>query len=112
MLPFVYKLPCQPRPKSIRKEAYSIGTRSEIIIAPRVIMPPAPNPHRALAAMKVPILVARAHQAVAAAKRAIVPTNSLFRPSESEMRPTRGWKAVEVRRKDVDSHEALLLAWK
>jgi len=79
-------------------------------MAPSVIMPPAPRPQKARAAMKLPMLWARAHQAVAAVKSAMEPTYRPLRPSESDRRPTRGWKAVAVSRKAVLSHEALLLA--
>lgn len=40
------------------------------------------------------------------------PTNKGIRPMVSDRRPSSGWKAVEVRRNDVDSHEAELAAWK
>lgn len=35
-----------------------------------------------------------------------------FRPTVSDILPKRGWKAVDVSRKAVDSHEALFEALK
>ncbi|GAB1214147.1 hypothetical protein ATERTT37_003307 [Aspergillus terreus] len=74
--------------------------------------PPAPSPQQALAAMKLPMLCAVAHHAVVAKNTAIENKYTGLRPKVSEIRPNRGRKAVEVKRKAVDSHEAELEAWK
>lgn len=77
-----------------------------------VNIPPAPNPHTALAAMKLSILCASAHQTVASVNISAETTNGIFRPVTSLTRPKSGWKLVDVRRKDVESHEASFEAWK
>jgi hypothetical protein len=59
---------------------YSIGTRSLVIIVPNAIIPPAPSPQTARAMMKLCMLSARPHHAVAAAKIAIVTTYGGFLP--------------------------------
>lgn len=69
-------------------------------------IPPAPSPHTALAATILSILPATAHQIVLTIKTHNENKNGLFRPIQSETRPKRGCSDVEVRRKDVESHEA------
>jgi hypothetical protein len=94
------------------RRTYSIGTKSLVKMAPSVMAPPAPSPQTALAATKLPILPARAHHAVAAAKTSRLATKRGLRPTASESRPRRGWEAVVVRRKAVESQEAALAAAK
>lgn len=77
-----------------------------------VNIPPAPNPHTALAAMKLSMLSASAHQTVARVKISAETTKGSLRPVTSLMRPKSGWKLVDVRRNDVDNHEASFAAWK
>jgi hypothetical protein len=71
-----------------------------------VMTPPAPIPQKARPRIKLSMLFARAHHVVAAAKMPRAPTKSGFRPRASESRPSKGWKADEVRRKAVESHDA------
>lgn len=80
------------------------------MILPNVIAPPAPNPHSALPTIKLSMLPAAAHHAVASANTALHPRKSGLRPTASDRRPSSGWKAVEVSRKAVDSHDAELAA--
>lgn len=91
---------------------HSIGTRSLMMMLPRVMTPPAPIPHAARARMKLLMLPASAHQVVASAKTPSEPTKSGLRPTASDRRPSSGWNADDVSRKAVDSHEAELEAWK
>jgi hypothetical protein len=74
------------------------------------MLPPAPKPQNALAIMKLSILFAAAHHSVARPKTDRDPRNKGFLPMASESRPRRGWKAVDVNKKDVDSHDAELAA--
>ena len=77
--------------------------------------------------MKLMMLCATAHQALVLVSRGseedestyVVTANisrpkkySGLRPTVSEIRPNKGWKAVEVSRKAVESHDAALDAWK
>lgn len=87
-----------------------MGTRSLVMMLPSVMDPPAPSPQNALATMKLSMLCALAHHAVASAKTTRHPRKSGLRPTASDRRPSSGWKAVEVSRKAVDSHEAELAA--
>lgn len=73
---------------------------------PKLNMPPAPSPQNALAAIKLFMLCAKAHQTVETVKRLRVSTKGGLRPIVSDRRPKSGWNAVEVRRKAVDSHDA------
>jgi len=82
------------------------------MIDPREIMPPAPSPQRALAAMKLVMLWASAHHIVETRKTSRVKIMGGFRPIVSESRPKSGWKLVDVRRKAVDSQDALFEEWK
>lgn len=77
-----------------------------------VNIPPAPSPHTALAAMKLSMLPASAHQTVARVKMSAETTNGSLLPVTSLTRPNSGWKLVEVSRNDVESHDASLEAWK
>jgi len=83
-----------------------------VIIDPRVMAPPAPNPQSALAAMKLVMLWARAHHIVATKKIVRVKIYGVFLPIVSDNLPKSGWKAVLVKRKAVESHEALFALWK
>lgn len=85
----------------------SIGTISEVIILPIVNIPPAPKPHNALARMKLVMLCAKAHHSVPTRKNVIPKIYGGLRPMVSDSRPYSGWKDVEVRRKAVDSQDAL-----
>lgn len=49
-----------------------MGTRSLMMMVPRAMMPPAPTPQTARAMMKLVMLVARPHHAVAAANMTVV----------------------------------------
>lgn len=79
---------------------------SLIMILPISRVPPAPIPHTALAAMRLPILVAREHQSVATDKMAVVPRKSGFLPSASDRRPRNGCETVDVIMKAVESQDA------
>lgn len=81
-----------------------------MMILPRVMAPPAPTPQTALAAIKLSILCANVHQAVARVKMIRQMMKRGFRPTASDRRPSRGWVAVDVSRKAVDNHEAELAA--
>jgi hypothetical protein len=48
----------------------------------------------------------------ASKKKVGLTTYGLLRPSESDKRPTIGWKLAEVKRNAVESHDALLELWK
>lgn len=74
---------------------------------PRDIMPPAPSPHNALAAMKLVMLWAREHHIVAKKKIVKVKMYGGLRPMVSDSLPNIGWNAVDVRRNAVESQEAL-----
>lgn len=80
--------------------------RAVVIILPIVNIPPAPRPHTALAAIKLSMLCAKAHQIVANVKTTHEKIYGIFLPVTSLTRPYRGWKLVEVNRKEVDSHDA------
>jgi hypothetical protein len=56
--------------------------------------------------MKLPILWAAAHHAVAAARIARPARYNGRRPIVSDTRPNSGWREVDVSRKDVDNHDA------
>ncbi|PFH61561.1 hypothetical protein XA68_16984 [Ophiocordyceps unilateralis] len=56
------------------------------------------------------MLPARAHQPVATVKTAIEARNKGLRPTASDKRPNKGWKAVDVSKKAVDNQEAELAA--
>lgn len=73
-----------------------------------VNIPPAPIPQTALAAIKLPMLPARAHHAVAIEKTKHEKTKGIFRPIVSDTRPYRGWNEVAVSMKEVESHDAAL----
>ncbi|KAK5629925.1 hypothetical protein RRF57_005639 [Xylaria bambusicola] len=75
-------------------------------MAPIVIIPPAPSPHTARAAMKLPMDCASAHHAVDPANTAMVTRYSGLRPTVSDKLPTSGWNAVAVSRKAVVSQDA------
>lgn len=79
---------------------------SLVMMLPRVNNPPAPDPHMALASMRLSMLPAEAHQAVANANITRHQTNRGLRPTASDSRANSGWNAVEVKRNDVDSHDA------
>lgn len=83
-----------------------------MIMLPSVIKPPAPNPQKALANIRLSIVPANAHQVVAKENSARHPTKMGLRPTASERRPSSGWKAVEVKRKAVESQDAELAALK
>jgi hypothetical protein len=85
----------------------SIGTKSLVMIDPKDIIPPAPSPHNARAAMKLVMLWARAHHIVESRKIDRVNIMGGFLPIVSESRPKSGWKLVEVKRKAVDNQDAL-----
>lgn len=53
------------------------------------------------------MLCASAHHTVARRNIVKVKINGGFLPMVSEILPKRGWKAVEVRRNAVESHDAL-----
>lgn len=50
--------------------------------------------------------VAVAHQIVATIKMTMLVIYGVFRPMTSDNEPNKGWKDVDVRRKEVDSQEA------
>ena len=87
-----------------------MGTKSLVMMLPSVMLPPAPRPQKALATMNPSMLVARAHPSVATANTARAMRKSGFLPRASDKRPSRGWKAVDVSRKAVDSQDAELAA--
>lgn len=74
--------------------------------------PAAPMPQKALAAMKLPMLCAQAHQAVVAARTTSPARYKGRRPNVSERRPMSGCNDVDVRRKAVDNQDAEFDAWK
>lgn len=89
-----------------------MGTRSDVMMLAMVIEAPAPRPQSALAKIKLVMLCARAHHRVPSVNKTIPKINGGFLPIVSDNRPARGWKAVEVNKKAVDSHEALFDEWK
>lgn len=82
------------------------------MIIPIEMTPPAPSPQKALAAMKLWMLWARAHHAVVTRKTKIEKRYTGLLPKVSETRPNRGMKAVDVSKNDVVSHAAESEAWK
>ena len=60
------------------------------MIDPKDIVPPAPSPHRARAAMKLVMLCARPHQIVDTKKMTKVKIIGGFRPIVSDSRPNNG----------------------
>jgi hypothetical protein len=72
----------------------------------------APIPQKALAAMKLPILCARAHHPVVTARNTTPERYSKRRPKVSDSLPKRGCNDVDVSRNAVDSHDAELEALK
>lgn len=90
----------------IRCDTYSMGIMSLIVMLPISMVPPAPTPHRALAAMRLSMFVASAHHSVAMEKVASVPRKSGFLPNESERRPRNGCDTVDMSMKAVESHDA------
>ena len=74
--------------------------------------PAAPRPQNALAAMKLPMLCAKAHQPVIAARKIRPERYSGRRPIVSDTRPKSGAREVDVSRKAVDNHDAELDALK
>jgi hypothetical protein len=82
------------------------------MIDPRAIALPAPRPQKARARIKEIILCAPPHQIVPSAKVASAKINGGRRPMVSDRRENIGWKAVEVKRKEVESQEAELDALK
>jgi hypothetical protein len=81
-------------------------TRSFVMTLPMDNTPAAPIPQKALAAMKLPMLFAAAHQAVVAASRRSPARYNGRLPNVSDSRPISGCRDVEVSRKAVDSHDA------
>jgi len=77
-----------------------------------LMVPPAPSPQTALAAMKLVILPQRAHQRFVPAKMARTSRYTLFLPTVSLSLPHKGWKPVLVIMKDVVSQLALSAASK
>lgn len=82
------------------------------MMLPIVIVAPAPSPQSALANIKLVMLCASAHHRVPAMNRSMPKINGGFLPMVSDNRPDRGWKAVEVNKKAVDSQDALFAEWK
>ncbi len=82
------------------------------MMLPIVIEAPAPRPQSALAKIKLVMLCASAHHRVPAVNKIIPKINGGFLPMVSDNRPARGWNAVEVNKKAVDSQEALFAEWK
>lgn len=68
--------------------------------------PAAPNPQKARAAMKLPMLCAKAHQAVVTARNSRPVRYNGRRPIVSDTLPKSGWHEVDVSRNAVDSHDA------
>jgi hypothetical protein len=79
---------------------------------PIATTPAAPKPQNARAAMKLPMLCARAHHPVVADKSARPNKYSGRLPTVSDMRPKSGCREVDVSKKAVDNHDAELDAWK
>lgn len=78
----------------------------ERIYSPIDSTPAAPIPQNALAAIKLPILWAKAHQAVVDARTTRPIKYNGRRPIVSDSRPINGWSDVEVSKKAVDSQDA------
>jgi hypothetical protein len=78
------------------------------MMAPKTMAPPAPSPQRALAKIKLRIDGEIAHHNVPSAKARREKIKGGRRPMVSDRRPNIGWKAVDVKRKDVESHDAEL----
>ena len=76
------------------------------------MVPPAPRPHTARAAIKLPIESDNAHQRFVSAKMVNTSRNTSFLPTVSDRRPQRGWNPVLVIMKTVVNHEAELEALK
>ena len=87
-------------------------TRSLVMMLPIDSTPAAPMPQNARAAMKLPIVCAKEHHAVVAARTTRPARYNGRRPRVSESRPISGCSEVDVSKKAVDSHEAEFDAWK
>lgn len=83
-----------------------MGIMSLMMMLPISMVPPAPTPHNALAAMRLSMLPASAHHSVAAEKVASAPRKSGFLPNASERRPRKGCETVDMSMNAVESHDA------
>ena len=87
-------------------------TRSLIMMPPMERTAAAPMPQNARAAMKLPMLCARAHHAVVAVRNNKPERYNERRPNVSDSLPKRGCRDVDVSKKAVDNQDAELDALK
>lgn len=87
-------------------------TRSLMMMLPIERTAAAPIPQKARAAMKLPMLCARAHHPVVAARNNSPERYNGRLPNVSDSLPNNGCREVDVSKNAVDSHDAELEALK